>query len=55
MPYIKLYYHFVWATAKREPFITPEVEPALHRYLTQKVHDQRRICISSTECPITSI
>ncbi|GIK64945.1 MAG: transposase [Chloroflexota bacterium] len=41
MPYIKLYYHFVWATAKREPFITPEVEPALHRYLTQKVHEQK--------------
>lgn len=29
MPYWRLYYHFVWATKKRLPLITPEVEGTL--------------------------
>ncbi len=41
MPYIKLYYHFVWATDKREPFITPDIESPLYRYLSQKTCDQK--------------
>ena len=28
--YTELFYHFVWATKRRQPFITPEVEPPLY-------------------------
>jgi putative transposase len=34
--YKEAFQHFVWATRKREPFITSDMEPALHRYLYQK-------------------
>ena len=33
MAYWRLFYHFVWATKGREPFITPEIEDALYRFL----------------------
>ena len=31
--YIELYYHIVWPTKNREPYITPDVEPRLINYL----------------------
>jgi putative transposase len=34
--YTQLYYHFIWATKNRQPFLTPEVEAPLFRYLRQK-------------------
>ena len=37
MPYHQLYYHLVWATKKREPLITPDLEADLHHYLRGKV------------------
>ena len=33
MAYWRLYYHFVWATKGRQPFITAEVEDVLYRSL----------------------
>ena len=39
--YTEAYHHFVWATRKREHFITPEVERELYRYirhLCKKAH-----------------
>ena len=36
MPYWQLFYHLVWATKKRAPLLTPEVEPVIHGYLRQK-------------------
>jgi putative transposase len=33
MAYWRLYYHFVWSTKDRQPYITPEIEPVLYRLL----------------------
>jgi len=33
MAYWRLFYHFVWATKGREPFITPDIEDVLYRVL----------------------
>lgn len=32
----RLYYHLVWATKERHPFITPEIEPELYGYIIGK-------------------
>jgi len=34
--YTETFYHFVWATRKRERFITPEIERPLYRYIEQR-------------------
>jgi putative transposase len=34
--FLEAFYHFVWATKKREPLITAELEPGLHGYIHQK-------------------
>jgi REP element-mobilizing transposase RayT len=34
--YTELFYHFVWATKGREPYITPELEPELFRQIRGK-------------------
>lgn len=34
--YTENFHHFVWATKKREPLITPELEPVLYGYIRQK-------------------
>ena len=41
--YMEAFQHFVWATRKRDPLITDEIERALHRHIRQsckvlKVH-----------------
>jgi len=36
MPYWQLFYHLVWSTKNREPFLTPTVEKHIHGYLTSK-------------------
>jgi REP element-mobilizing transposase RayT len=36
MPFWRLHYHLVWATKKRIPLITPDVESELHGYLIGK-------------------
>ena len=36
VPYYELYYHLVWATKMREPWITPKLMPDLHQYLRGK-------------------
>ena len=33
MAYWRLYYHFVWSTQDRIPYITSEIEPVLYRLL----------------------
>ena len=37
MPFHRLYYHLVWATEKREPVITPEMEQELYAAICSKV------------------
>ena len=51
MPYWRLYYHFVWATKKRVPLITPEVEDVLFGYLIGKAHNIKSIvhAVNGTE------
>ena len=39
MPYYKLFYHFVWATKRREPIIMPEFEANLHSAIAAKVKE----------------
>jgi putative transposase len=39
MPYWKLYYHFVWGTKNRFPFIDSSLEPALYRAIAAKALD----------------
>jgi len=36
MPFWRNYYHLVWATKNREPFITPDIEPRLFAYIIRK-------------------
>ena len=36
MPYWQLFYHIIWATKKREPILTTEIEPMIHNYLRVK-------------------
>ncbi len=37
--FVESFHHFVWATRKREWFITEEIEPHLHRYLRHKCQE----------------
>jgi len=37
--YTQLYYHFVWSTRDRQPLITVELEPHLHRYIRHKCQE----------------
>ena len=37
--YTEAFYHFVWATRKREHFITGEIERSLYRYIEQRCDD----------------
>ena len=36
MPYVQLFYHLVWTTKGREPWIDPQVEPHIHELLRAK-------------------
>lgn len=36
MPYWRLFYHLVWATKERTPFITPEIEAPLFRIIINR-------------------
>ena len=38
MAYWRLFYHVVWATHERQPLLTPDLEPELHRYLAGKTN-----------------
>jgi putative transposase len=37
--YTEAFYHFVWATRKREWFVTAEIERPLYRYIEQRCND----------------
>jgi putative transposase len=39
MPFWRTFYHLVWATKKREPLISPDVEPQLYGYLQAKARE----------------
>ena len=36
MPYWQLFYHLVWSTKNREPFLTPQVEPIVYGFIRSK-------------------
>lgn len=40
MPYWRLYYHIVWATFRREPFLIPEIERRVHRFIHQRCESE---------------
>jgi REP element-mobilizing transposase RayT len=40
MPFWRMYYHLVWATKNRQPFITPEIERFLYKYTVKKAAEQ---------------
>jgi putative transposase len=39
MAYWRLFYHFVWTTKNREPFLTPDIEPNVYRFLHAEARD----------------
>lgn len=39
MAYWQLYYHLVWATKRREPLLTQQLEADLHKYLWWKAEE----------------
>ena len=39
MPHYKLFYHFIWATKRREPLIMPEFEVQLYSAIAAKVKE----------------
>ncbi|MCB0158145.1 MAG: IS200/IS605 family transposase [Caldilineaceae bacterium] len=39
MAYWRLYYHFVWTTQERRPFITPDIEASLYRWLYHEANE----------------
>ncbi len=39
--YVEAFYHFVWATRRREAFITDVVERELYRYMEGKCRDMK--------------
>jgi putative transposase len=39
--YTELYYHFIWATKLREPYITAEVEEDLYRYIRSRCQEMK--------------
>ena len=44
MSYWRLFYHFVWATKKREPLLTPDIELRVHGFLR---HEAEKL-----QCPL---
>lgn len=40
MAYWRLYYHIVWTTKGRMPFITPEIEPLVYKSITAKLQEE---------------
>lgn len=41
MPYVKCFYHAIWATKRRQPLITKEVEKVLFSAIRQKSLEMR--------------
>jgi putative transposase len=39
MPYWQLYYHIVWTTRNRQPWLTPEVEAIIYRIIRAKANE----------------
>ncbi len=39
MPYWQLYYHIVWSTRNRQPWLTPEAETILYRIIRAKANE----------------
>ena len=39
MPFWQLYYHFIWATKKRLPMISPQIETQLYVVIVSKVKE----------------
>jgi len=39
MPYWQLFYHVVWSTHNRQPWLTPEVETVIYRIIRAKAND----------------
>lgn len=38
MPYWQLFYHLIWTTKKRQPLLTPQIEPIIYNYMRNKTH-----------------
>ena len=49
--YTEIYYHFVWATKRREPLLTPTIEPLVHDFLRHKCNSLRATVYAVNEMP----
>ena len=47
----EIYLHFVWATAKRQPFLRPEVERAVHRCIRLEVEKMKCVVLACDGMP----
>ncbi len=49
--FYKLYYHIIWATKKRLPLITPEIEELIKRYIPKKIieYSGRQLALNMVE------
>ena len=43
--YTKLYYHIVFSTKSRKPYIRQELEPQLHKYIAGTIRELGGSCI----------
>ena len=51
MPFYKLYYHIVWATKERYPFITPEIEAFLFPTVAKKCREKHALVCAVNGMP----
>jgi REP element-mobilizing transposase RayT len=49
MPMVKAYIHFIWATKKRQPLITPELKPQLLQHIKENSF-KKEIFIDRLNC-----
>jgi len=43
--YCNLLYHIVFSTKRREPWLTPEIRPRIHRYVGGAIRDENGIAM----------
>jgi putative transposase len=51
MAYWRQFFHLVWATKKRQPFITPQIEADLYAVMASKCRDMRSLAIEINGMP----
>jgi putative transposase len=47
MAYWRLFYHFVWTTKNREPWLTSDIEPSVYRFIHAEANKCTCHCLLS--------